>query len=29
VRTSQAYRRGVAASLFMDVMAEVLEREGG
>jgi carbon-monoxide dehydrogenase medium subunit len=29
VRTSRAYRRGVAASLFMDVMAEVLEREGG
>jgi xanthine dehydrogenase FAD-binding subunit len=29
VRTSQAYRRSVSASLFMDVMNEVLEREGG
>jgi len=29
VRTSQAYRRSVIASLFMDVMGEVLEREGG
>jgi CO/xanthine dehydrogenase FAD-binding subunit len=29
VRTSQAYRRSVTASLFMDVMAEVLEGKGG
>lgn len=29
VRTSQAYRRSVTASLFMDVMAEVLESKGG
>jgi carbon-monoxide dehydrogenase medium subunit len=29
VRTSQAYRRSVTASLFLDVMAEVLEDEGG
>jgi CO/xanthine dehydrogenase FAD-binding subunit len=29
VRTSQAYRRSVTVSLFLDVMAEVLEGEGG
>jgi CO/xanthine dehydrogenase FAD-binding subunit len=29
VRTSREYRRGVTAALFMDVMAEVLEGEGG
>ena len=29
VRTSRDYRRSVAATLFMDVMAEVLESEGG
>ncbi len=28
VRTSKAYRRSVIASLFMEVMGEVLEREG-
>jgi CO/xanthine dehydrogenase FAD-binding subunit len=29
VRTSQAYRRSVTASLFLDAMTEVLESEGG
>jgi carbon-monoxide dehydrogenase medium subunit len=29
VRTSREYRRSVTASLFMDVMAEVLQGEGG
>lgn len=29
VRTSQAYRRSVTASLFLEVMTEVLEKQGG